>query len=64
MDTSNAVSPSWSILRHLGPMLDYLGSMLGHLEACWRSVGGLLVNLMHMCGVWAPTDGSDNGGRR
>ena len=46
---------------HLGPMLDCLGSMLGHvglmltyhesLEACWRSVEGLLVILMHRRGA-------------
>ena len=55
------LAPSWWILRHLGPMLDCLGSMLGHvgpmlacyesLEACWRSVEGLLVILMHRRGA-------------
>ena len=55
------LAPSWWILRHLGPMLDCLGSMLGHvgpmlacyesLEASCRSVEGLLVILMHRCAV-------------
>ena len=49
------------ILKHLSPMLDCLGSMLGHvgpmlacyesLEACRRSVEGLLVILMHRRGA-------------
>ena len=55
------LAPSLSILKHLGFMLDFLGSMLGHvglmltcyerLEACWRSVEGLLVILMHRRGA-------------
>ena len=55
------LAPSWSILRHAGLLLDFLGSMSGHvgpmlacyesLEACWRSVEGLLVILMHRRGA-------------
>ena len=55
------LAPSWWILIHLGPVLDCLGSMLGYvglmlpcyesLEACWRSVEGLLVIIMHRRGA-------------